>query len=67
MGDQHQVHVWENTYIMAPKEMGSRASRDRSKLAFVCVEKQTSLDASDNLTREVVSTLGKRAVPCEGQ
>jgi len=20
MGDQHQVHVWENTYIMAPKD-----------------------------------------------
>ncbi|CAE8588161.1 unnamed protein product, partial [Polarella glacialis] len=20
MGDQHQVHVWENTYIMQPKE-----------------------------------------------
>ena len=20
MGDQHQVHVWENTYIMQPKD-----------------------------------------------
>lgn len=23
MGDQHQVHVWENTYIMQPKAPGS--------------------------------------------
>ena len=34
MGDQHQVHVWENTYIMAPKARRARVREDWCKRAL---------------------------------